>query len=250
MNHLRPVIIVLLALGALLAVALLALLLGLSKTSAFPFNPAFEASVSSSAVSVNADLSLRTVVGSGEHLPLLAQFSFPAGSFNFGADSQIKPNGQTVGSGSLTIDRDCDNDDDTFPFTLIEVKSAQGDKTEYRTVGLPTWGPQTLILNGTQSTGHTIDVLMFFNVGGPPCLQAPLDLTFTFDGLSSGDSDPVVTNPSSLDVFKFAQRFGSAPSFTPDGKLPYAPRYDLNAAGGINFFDVFIIAQYFNKTCS
>ena len=55
---------------------------------------------------------------------------------------------------------------------------------------------------------------------------------------------------NSLDVFKFAQRFGSTPSFTPDGKLPYAARYDLNAAGGINVLDVFIFAQYFNKTCS
>ena len=54
---------------------------------------------------------------------------------------------------------------------------------------------------------------------------------------------------NSLDVFLFAQRFGSTPTLTAVGKLPYAPRYDLNADEAINILDVFILAQYFNRTC-
>ncbi len=55
---------------------------------------------------------------------------------------------------------------------------------------------------------------------------------------------------NSLDLFRFAQRFGSTPSLTPDGKLPYAARYDLNADDAINALDVFVLAVYFNKVCS
>jgi hypothetical protein len=55
---------------------------------------------------------------------------------------------------------------------------------------------------------------------------------------------------NSLDVFLFAQRFGSTPTLTAVGKLPYAPRYDLNADGAINALDGSILAMYFNKSCS
>ncbi len=232
MNHLQPVIIVLLGVGALLALALLALLLGVSRTSALPFNPAFEASVSNSAVSVNADLSLRTVVSDGDHLPLTARFSFPAGSFDFAADKDINPQGQTVGSGSLTIDRDCDDDDDTFPFTLIEVKSDNQTKTEYQTVGLPGWGPQALILDGDLSTGHTLLVLMFFDLVDP-CLQAPLDLTFTLDGMSSG-SDVVVTNPGSPGSYTLSGIYDPNPSIHPETGAECANAIDDDSDGVVN----------------
>ena len=55
---------------------------------------------------------------------------------------------------------------------------------------------------------------------------------------------------NSLDVFLFAQLFGSTTVFTPDGKLPYSPRYDLNVDGAINALDGSILALYFNKSCS
>ncbi len=54
----------------------------------------------------------------------------------------------------------------------------------------------------------------------------------------------------SLDAFLLASRFGSAITLTADGRLPYLPRFDLNADGGINVLDMFIFARYFNKTCS
>ena len=53
-----------------------------------------------------------------------------------------------------------------------------------------------------------------------------------------------------FDVFLWAQRFGSTTSSTPSGKLPYNARYDLNADGAINGLDIFILAQYFNTSCS
>ena len=54
---------------------------------------------------------------------------------------------------------------------------------------------------------------------------------------------------NSLDAFLLAQLFGSTTAFTPDGRLPYSPRYDLNADGAINALDVSIFNLYFNVSC-
>jgi hypothetical protein len=53
----------------------------------------------------------------------------------------------------------------------------------------------------------------------------------------------------SLDAFLLAQRLGSSTTFSPDGKLPYSARYDLNSDGAINGLDNSILAQHFNKAC-
>ncbi len=52
---------------------------------------------------------------------------------------------------------------------------------------------------------------------------------------------------NSFDSFQLAQRFGSTPSFTSEGKMPDSARYDLNADDAINVLDVFVLAVYFNK---
>lgn len=53
----------------------------------------------------------------------------------------------------------------------------------------------------------------------------------------------------SRDAFLLARRLGSSTVSTPQGKLPYSARYDLNGDGAINGLDSSILAQHFNTAC-
>ncbi len=109
--------------------------------------------------------------------------------------------------------------------------------------------------SGTPDAGDDPDADGFdnfteYSVGTDPCDNCPD--TPANDALppdaehSSGSFRKV----NGFDIFLWAQRFGSAITFTPDGKLPYGARYDLNIDGAINTFEVFILATDFNTTCS
>ena len=92
--------------------------------------------------------------------------------------------------------------------------------------------------------------LIEFFVGTDPCDACPDDPSddaWPPDPNRDGVSFRMV---DSLDVFLFAQRFGSAIAFTPNGRLPYLPRFDMNGDGAINVFDIFTLAQYFNTSCT
>ncbi len=83
---------------------------------------------------------------------------------------------------------------------------------------------------------------------GVACPATSIPNDEAIDAWGPDFNDDRVVN--SLDVFLFAGLFGSTTAFTPDGKFPYSPRYDLNADGAINAVDESILALYFNKSCS
>ena len=222
------------AVAALALLALVALLLGLRTTSALPFSPVFEASVSDPAVSVNADLSLRTVVGAGEHLPLFATFTFPAGSFDFAFDADIPNNTEDVGDGTMIVDRDCNGNADSFQFTIEEIGTEETDeKTRYLTQSIP-FMQMTLILKGDLASGHTIEVVMFTGAE-TPCLQPPLDLTFNINGLSSPGNLAVVTNPSSPGAYTLSGAYNPSPTLVhPEEGDQCANAIDDDNDGAVN----------------
>ena len=78
------------------------------------------------------------------------------------------------------------------------------------------------------------------------CPDDPSDDAWPPDANRNGVS---FRNVDSLDVFLFAQRYGSAIAFTPSGRLPYLTRFDMNGDGAINLLDIFPVAQHFNTTC-
>ena len=79
------------------------------------------------------------------------------------------------------------------------------------------------------------------------CSDDPSDDAWPVDVNRNGVS---FRNVDSLDAFLFAQRFGSAIAFTPSGRLPYLPRFDMNGDEAINLLDIFPLAQYFNTSCT
>ncbi len=88
-------------------------------------------------------------------------------------------------------------------------------------------------------------------MGTPPGVACPATTT-----ANDEDPDPWppdfndTRNVDTLDAYPLGQRLGSTTSFTPDGSLPYEPRYDLDADGDIDDADVLRLAQVFNTNCS
>lgn len=199
---------------ALLALLTLLALLVARKAEGLPFNPTFDAATANPSVGVNADLSLQTQVITDEHLPLQVVFSIPA--FDFTTSNAHLD--EVVGSGNMIVNDDvnCEGSASAFPFTILEVETGEpSEKARYQTSGIP-FTLITLILEGSVGSGHTITAGLF--VGGEAiCQQGPLDLTFTFNGISSPGSLPVVTNPSSAGFYTLSGLYAIPNPFHPEG---------------------------------
>ena len=226
--------------AALALLALLALLTG-GGVEALPFNPTFDAETSNPTVNVPADLSLRTVIGPDEHLPLGVTFTVPANSFDF--TSTLPPEFQVAGTGNLIVDRLCDGSPNSFDFKFFEFDGAsQGEKARYQTVGIP-FVQWTLVLSGSLASGHTIEVLLFSG-GEGVCLQTPLDLTFAFCARAnpvptatvcgSGADPVVVTNPISAGSYTLSGSYVPKPVLHPEQDAECANGQDDDTDGVVN----------------
>ncbi len=218
------------------ALALLALLAWLvaGRGEASPFTPIFTAVSSDHSTGVNANLSLRTVLTTGEHLPLDVTFTTPAQSFAF-TTSNAHELETAVGSGSLLFDDACDLDTDLFEFSIADVgKGGPGQKTQYRTgtILFSTGAAAiTLTLRGNLAGGHTLEGVLF--LGNEGC--TPLDLTFTFNGSSSPGGLPVVTNPINAGDYTLSGAYETAPSAShPEFGDECANALDDDGDGAVN----------------
>lgn len=173
-----------------------------------PFNPIFQIapSIGDASTGGNPSITRRVSVSESEHVAAYESLSIPAG-FDIAADHLV-PDGDTVGEGTVIIDKDCDGTVDSFSFTLIEVGTEEPDeKTNWQTDGMPF--RLLTIVSGSRQKGHTLDTILFHgSLGLSFC--APMDYSVRHWGISSS-GEPVWTNPSSEGMYVLSATYISEP---------------------------------------
>jgi len=173
-----------------------------------PFDPAFQVapSIGDAATRGHPSITRQVTVSEPEHVAAYETLNIPAG-FDIAADNRV-PDGDTVGEGTLLIDKDCDSTIDSYSFTLIEVGTEEPDeKTNWQSAGMPF--TLLMIVSGGRQSGHTIETLLFAGVLGPS-FCAPMDYSVQHWGVSSS-GEPVWTNPRDEGAYVLSAEYISAP---------------------------------------
>src|SRR3990170_1560073 len=117
--RLRRALAVLLTSAAFLALAVLYIA---GPTGANqPFNPTLElVSISNSAPSANADITLRTQLPAGSDVLALYTLIPPDNSWNIASDNQVT-NGRVTAVGTMVVDTNCNSTIESYgPFPLLD----------------------------------------------------------------------------------------------------------------------------------
>jgi len=173
-----------------------------------PFQPAFQIApaIGDATTSGHPSITRRVTVSEAEHVVAYETLNIPPG-FDVAGDQRV-PDGDTVGEGSLSIDKDCDGTVDSYAFTLIEVGTEEPDeKTNWRSDGMPF--TLLMVVSGSRQVGHTIESLLFAGVLGPSFCP-PMDYSVRHWGVSSS-GEPVWTNPESEGTYVPSAEYISAP---------------------------------------
>jgi hypothetical protein len=190
-----------LAAGVVLAIAAF----GWSGSASAPFEPTVDVVVSPTTPGARAAVSINSNVPAGHHTIRSLIALVPAGWTVNDA-----PNFDVVGSGTITIDIDCNGSPNTFNFSLVD-KQAPGDELTTWEAAIPGFMDLLFRVRIWAPGGYEVSVPFpwSFHPGLVAC--TPETFNFTVNGSSSSGA-PVMTNPSSPGPYTFQMTYASQPA--------------------------------------
>ena len=211
----------------LVGIAALSLLSGMADVKAVqPFSPTFDIlSVSPASLGSNGDVARRVTVPPDHHLPAIETLTIQAGW-----DIAVVAAGQTVGSGTLTINQGgCPGTPAALGFSIVADVPIGMEKARWQaviTAGLVF----DFKITGSAMAGHTITATMFASPTIASQFCAPMDLIIIHQGLSTPGLAPVFTNPTAQGLYLWSATYTPGP-LPPPHTPPASPPGENVAIG-------------------
>ncbi len=160
-----------------------------------PFNPVFDAFVSSPAPSANSNLRLAVSLPGGNHV--LGSWSIIVpNQWGVASGNQVF-DGDVVGKGTMSLDTDCDGSIQTYgPFDLVDLPSDPSSPYAEWSFRISNWWDVIIAVNA--DPGEPLDMSTYLPTGisVPHALCAPQTFIVTISGRSSPHNDAVLSNPN------------------------------------------------------
>ena len=208
------------------AIVLLTLLaLQQSAGATKPFHPAYDfLSISNSATGAHGDVLQRITSSPGDNMISKAVIQLPAEW-----DIRQATVEAIVGSGQLILDVNCDSTPQTYPLTIYELGTLTGDAPDVETNWeIRGYFFQNFLAPVKQSgSDQTVELILFPGFVSPQ-ICPPMDLTLTFQGISSDNplttgtdesGDIVLANPAADGVYTWSVDLHSSPLKVPPDHL-------------------------------
>ena len=200
-------------------------------------------SISDSTPGGHGDVSQQFTAVAGDHPIATATIQLP---LNWDiAKIQSGQSEPIVGTGELRIDvgppfrPTCDGVQEIFPLTIYDLGKLQGDPAEVETnwvaVGY-TFAQFTMVVKDS-APGQSVEITLLTGIGPQTC--TPMDLTLTFQGISTDNPDTgtneggqvVMTQPSIAGVNTWTVTMKKSPPEDPDPDHPVITRCDQIGIG-------------------